>query len=113
MYVVAQLRGDQLLSVDRKLPISIGQFVAAKVEGHVYDTVFQLPRAVLRQGNQVLVVDKDNKLRSRKVNVVESNRNYVVISEGLTDGDIICKSQLGVDVDGLLVKYDFAAGENS
>jgi RND family efflux transporter MFP subunit len=113
MYVVAQLRGDQLLSVDRKLPISIGQFVAAEVEGHVYDTVFQLPRAVLRQGNQVLVVDKDNKLRTRKVNVVESNRDYVVISEGLTDGDIICKSQLGVDVDGLLVKYDFAAGENS
>ncbi len=113
MYVVAQLRGDQLLSVDRKLPISIGQFVSAEVEGHVYDTVFQLPRAVLRQGNQVLVVDKDNKLQTRKVNVVESNRDYVVISEGLKDGDIVCKSQLGVDVDGLLVKYDLAAGEAS
>lgn len=113
MYVVAQLRGDQLLSLDRKLPISIGQFVAAEVEGHVYDAVFQLPRAVLRQGNQVLVVDKDNKLRTRKVKVVESNRDYVIISEGLTDGDIISTSQLGVDVDGLLVKYDTGAGENA
>lgn len=113
MFVVAQLRGDQLLSEDGKLPLNIGQFVAAEVEGRVYDTVFQLPRAVLRQGNQVLVVDKDNKLATRMVKVVDSNRNHVVISEGLEEGDIVVKSQLGVDVDGLLVKYDLGSGEQS
>ncbi|PCI46420.1 MAG: efflux transporter periplasmic adaptor subunit [Alphaproteobacteria bacterium] len=113
MYVVAQLRGNQLLSVDGKLPISIGQFVAAEVEGRVYDTVFELPRAVLRQGNQVLVVDQDNKLLTRMVKVVESNRDYVVISTGLEEGDIVNKSQLAVDVDGLLVKYDLGSGEQS
>lgn len=113
MYVVAQLRGEQLLSLDGKLPLSIGQFVAAEVEGHVYETVFQLPRAVLRQGNQVLVVDKDNKLVTRKIKLVDSNRDYVVISEGLKDGDIVVKSQLGVNVDGLLVKYDLATGDRS
>ena len=113
MYVVAQLRGDQILSLDRKIPISIGQFVAAEIEGRVYDPVFQLPRMVLRQGNQVLVVDKDNKLQTRMVKVIESNRDYVVISEGLKEGDIVCKSQLGVGVDGLLVKYDQDGGEAS
>ncbi len=113
MYVVAQLRGDQLLSVGDKTPISIGQFVSAEVEGRVYDTVFQLPRAVLRQGNQVLVVDKENKLRTRYVKVVESNRQYVVISEGLKEGDIVCKSQLGVGVDGILVQYELDDGEQS
>ncbi len=113
MYVVAQLRGEQLLSVEGKLPISIGQFVAAEVEGRVYETVFRLPRAVLRQGNQVLVVDKDKKLQTRMVKVVISNRKYVVISEGIEEGDIICKSQLGVDVDGLLVQYDLGTGEQS
>ena len=113
MYVVAQLRGDQILSLDRKIPISIGQFVAAEIEGRVYDPVFQLPRMVLRQGNQVLVVDKDNKLQTRRVKVIESNRDYVVISEGLKEGDIVCKSQLGVGVDGLLVKYDLDGGDVS
>lgn len=113
MYVVAQLRGEQLLSVEGKLPISIGQFVAAEVEGRVYETVFRLPRAVLRQGNQVLVVDKDKKLQTRMVKVVTSNREYVVISEGIEEGDIICKSQLGVDVDGLLVQYELGTGEQS
>jgi len=113
MYVVAQLRGDELMSVHGKNMISIGQFVSAEVEGWVYDRVFQLPREVLRQGNKVLVVDKDNKLRSRTVKVVEANRNFVVISEGVEEGDIVCKSQLGIDVDGLLVKYDLTEGVRS
>ncbi|MCF6215948.1 MAG: efflux RND transporter periplasmic adaptor subunit [Emcibacter sp.] len=113
MYVVARLSGDELLSVNGKYPITIGQFVAAEVEGRRYDAVFQLPRAVLRQGNQVLVVDKDNKLRSRMVKVVEANREFVVISEGLEDGDIVCKSQLGVNVDGLLVQFDLGEGDQA
>ena len=113
MFIVAQLKGDQLLSLDDKMPISIGQFVSAKIEGRTYDNVFQLPRDVLRQGNVVLVVDKDNKLLSRIVKVVEANRNFVVISEGIREGDIIVKSQLGLDVDGLLVKYDLAEGGQS
>ncbi len=113
MYVVARLSGDELLSVNGKYPITIGQFVAAEVEGRRYDAVFQLPRAVLRQGNQVLVVDKDNKLRSRMVKVVEANREFVVISEGLEDGDIVCKSQLGVNVDGLLVQFDLGEGDQT
>jgi hypothetical protein len=113
IYVVAELKGDQLISKDGKTPISIGQFVAAEVEGRVFDSVFQLPRDVLRQGNSVLVVDEHNKLKTRHVTVVEANREYVVISSGIEEGDIICKSQLGVDVDGLLVKYNLKEGDRS
>lgn len=113
IYVVAELRGNQRISMDGKTPISIGQFVSAEVEGRVFESVFQLPRDVLRQGNSVLVVDENNKLQTRTVQVVESNRDFVVISGGLEDGDIICKSQLGVDVDGLLVKFDRQEGEPS
>lgn len=113
MFVVAQLRGDQLLSVNENLPISIGQFVSAEVEGKTYGNIFRLPREVLRQGDEVLVVDKDNKLQSRKVTVVKSTRDYVVITDGLKEGDIVSTSQLGVDVDGLLVQYDLGQGATS
>jgi len=113
MFVVAQLRGDQLLSVDEKLPISIGQFVSAEVEGKTYTDVFRLPREVLRQGDEVLVVDGNNKLQTRKVTVVKSTRDYVVITDGLKEGDIVSTSQLGVDVDGLLVQYDLGQGATS
>ncbi|PCI34371.1 MAG: efflux transporter periplasmic adaptor subunit [Alphaproteobacteria bacterium] len=113
MFVVAQLKGEQLEAMHSHMPLSIGQFVTAEIEGRVYDNAFQLPRDVLRQGNQILVVDKDKKLHTRTVKVVESNRNFVVITEGIQEGDIICKSQLGVDVDGLLVKYALDQGATS
>jgi len=111
MYLVAELRGDQTLSLKDKLPISIGQFLAAEVEGRLYENAVKLPRAVLRQNSQVLLVDKENKLRTRKVKVVEANRDYIIISEGLKDGDIVCVSQLGIDVDGLLVQYDLGQSD--
>lgn len=113
LYAVAELSGDEIFSTDSKMPISIGQFVSAEVEGRQFNKVFKLPRDVLRQGNKVLVVDKENKLHSRTVSVAESNREFIVITAGLQEGDIICKSQLGLDVDGLLVKFEGSEGGQS
>lgn len=104
LYVVAELRGSQLRALEDGTPASIGQFVSARIEGRNLNKVITLPREVLRQGDRVLVVDENNKLRTRMVKVAEVNRDYVVISEGLEVGDVVCLSQLGVAVDGLLVK---------
>ncbi|NOZ43319.1 MAG: efflux RND transporter periplasmic adaptor subunit [Alphaproteobacteria bacterium] len=113
MFVVAQLRGKQLLSVKRQQPITIGEFVSAKIAGRTYNNIFKLPREVLRQGDQVLVIDKNNQLRTRIVTVIKSDRDYVVITKGLKEGDIVDTSQLGANVDGLLVKYDLGRGAPS
>lgn len=104
LYVVGELKGEQLKAIEDGSPASIGQFVSARIEGRNLNKVITLPREVLRQGDRVLVVDENNKLRTRMVKVAEVNRDYVVISEGLEVGDVVCLSQLGVAVDGLLVK---------
>jgi len=104
LYVVAELKGEQLKSLEDGSPASIGQFVSARIEGRSLKKVITLPREVLRQGDRVLVVDENDKLRTRMVKVAEVNRDHVVISEGLKAGDVVCLSQLGLAVDGLLVK---------
>lgn len=104
LYVVAELKGDELYSIEENIPITIGQFVSAEIEGRSFQNVIKLPRESLRQGNQVLIVDKDNKLRTRMVNVLESNKDYIVISSGVEEGDIVNLSQLGISVDGTLVE---------
>ena len=106
LYVVAELKGEELYSLEDRTPITIGQFVSAEIEGRAFENVVKLPRESLRQGNQVLVVDQDNKLRTRMVNVLEANSEFVVISSGVNDGDIVNMSQLGISVDGLLVETD-------
>lgn len=104
LYVVAELKGDELYSIEDNIPITIGQFVSAEIEGRSFQNVIKLPRESLRQGNQVLVVDKDHKLRTKMVNVLESNKDYIVISSGVENGDIVNLSQLGISVDGMLVE---------
>ncbi len=104
LYVVAELKGEELFSPADGTPITIGQFVTAEIEGRSFENVVRLPRESLRQGNQVLIVDQDNKLRTRMVDVLETNEEYVVISSGVEDGDVVNLSQLGLGVDGLLVE---------
>ncbi len=104
LYVVAELKGDELYSQEDRTPITIGQFVSAEIEGRSFESVVRLPRESLRQGNQVLVVDKDNKLRTRMVNVLETNSEFIVVSSGIQEGDIVNLSQLGISVDGMLVE---------
>ena len=104
LYVVAELKGEELFSSDGGTPITIGQFVSAQIEGRSFDNVVKLPRESLRQGNQVLIVDKDNKLRTRIVEVLEANNDYIVVASGVEDGDMVNLSQLGLSVDGTLVE---------
>ncbi|MDG1438773.1 MAG: efflux RND transporter periplasmic adaptor subunit [Emcibacteraceae bacterium] len=104
LYVVAELKGAELLSPDDGTPITIGQFVTANIEGRSVENIVRLPRESLRQGNQVLIVDEDNKLRTRMVEVLETNNDYVIIASGIEDGDIVNLSQLGISVDGTLVE---------
>ena len=74
------------------------------MEGRSFKDVVMLPRESLRQGNQVLVVDQDQKLRTRMVEVLEANSKYIVVASGVEDGDVVNLSQLGIGVDGLLVE---------
>ncbi|MCC3861586.1 efflux RND transporter periplasmic adaptor subunit [Pseudemcibacter aquimaris] len=104
LYVVAELKGDELFSPDDGAPITIGQFVSAEIEGRSVENIVRLPRESLRQGNQVLIVDSENKLRTRMVEVLETNSDYVIIASGIEDGDIVNLSQLGISVDGTLVE---------
>jgi len=106
LYVVAELKGAELLSPDDGTPITIGQFVTADIVGRSVENIVRLPRESLRQGNQVLIVDEDNKLRTRMVEVLETNKDYVIIASGVENGDIVNLSQLGISVDGTLVETE-------
>jgi len=107
MFVVAELRGDQLLSREDKTPIMIGQFVKARIEGRRFDNIVKLPRSALKQDNKVLVIDKNNRLQTRLVDVIDANKAFVVIGAGLKQGENVTISQLNSQVDGVQVKANF------
>ena len=88
-----------------KPPLVVGQFVQAEILGRRIDGAVELPRSVLRDGTRVLVVDSEDRLRSRRVDVIRRDYDRVVISaETLEPSDRVVDSFMESVVDGMKVR---------
>ena len=86
------------------IPLPIGLFVEASISGREIDDIIALPRAVIRNNNQVLVVDAENKMYYREVEIFRFEEERVLISAGLTPGEIVCISPIQAVVNGMSVQ---------
>lgn len=93
-------------------PLLVGLFVEAEIEGPVLPGVIVLPREVLRSGNRVLVVDEEDRLRIREVEIIRTERERVLIRSGVRPGDRVCRTLLEVYTDGMRVRVA-AAGRKA
>ena len=98
LHVVARV-----LNVDQHQPLNVGLFVNAEIEGRTAENVVQLPRMLLRNGNQVLIVDNEDRLRYREVDILRLIDDQVIIGGGLEAGERVCVSPLQTVVDGMRV----------
>ncbi len=61
--------------------------------------------------DQVLVVDAEDRLRFRNVEVLRARRSDVLIEAGLAPGERVCVSPLEAPVEGMQVRTVAAAEE--
>lgn len=101
--VVAQVPAPYAIRGNRP-PLSVGLFVEAEIAGPEVEDVVVLPREALRGEDQVLVVDRENKLRFRQVDVLRLSRNQVFLRGGLDRGDRVCVSSLETPIEGMAVR---------
>ncbi|NQX90172.1 MAG: efflux RND transporter periplasmic adaptor subunit [Halioglobus sp.] len=101
IYGVARLRLDD--TKDSPL-LPVGLFVQADIRGRNVQDVIRLPRSAMRDNNQVLVVDSHNRLRFRHVSLLRLERDDILVSSGLQDGELICISPLQTVVDGMRIR---------
>jgi RND family efflux transporter MFP subunit len=85
-------------------PLSIGLFVDAEIHGRTEANVTVLPRTALRDDNQLLIVDRENKLRFRQVEVLRVNGSNVYVGKGVAPGDRVCLSAMQSSMEGMLVR---------
>lgn len=90
-------------NADQEIPLSVGLFVKAEIDGLEVDDVVVMPRNALRNGNRVLVVDAENKLHYRDIVPLRLYRDEVLIREGLKAGERVCVSPLQTAIDGMVV----------
>lgn len=85
-------------------PLAVGLFVEAEIKGKLVRDVAVIPRSALRGTESVLVIDDENKLHFRIVELLRKDSETVIISSGLEQGERICISPLEAVVEGMKVR---------
>lgn len=85
-----------------KPPLVKGMFVQIHIKGNPVNDQLVVPRTAVRQG-RVYVMNKQNRLETKKVNVLFSQNGASVIKGNLNEGDKIIISDLIPVVDGMLL----------
>ena len=85
------------------VPLSIGLFVSAEIQGLAAKNIVVLPREALRNDNQLLVVDKENKLRFRRIETLRIYQDDLLIQAGLKAGERVCISPIQTAIEGMVV----------
>ena len=89
----------------RRIPLLIGSYVRALIQGPVLDDVYVIPRSSLREGNRIWIKNRANKLEFRDIEIVFSDSNSVVV-RNLRHGTQIVTSAIPVAMQGMLLDHD-------
>jgi len=84
-------------------PLALGLFVRVEILGTPLEEAVRIPRAALRQGDMVWVVE-DGRLRFRPVTVARTQGDEALVTSGLDEGTFVVVSRLEEATDGMAVR---------
>ncbi len=106
LFVVAEVEDPYGVARPRMQPLRAGTFVTAQVEGRLMRDLVVLPRQVLRAGNLIWVVDDNDRLISRRVDILRTDGDEIYVSAGLESGERVALSSLSGAVTGTPVRIN-------
>ena len=89
---------------EARAPLPIGLFVDAEIEGREVEGVVVVPTGALRRGREVLVIDANDRLHVRTVDVLRVERERALIEAGIEAGERVVTSPLEVVTEGMAVR---------
>ena len=90
--------------VDERLPLILNSYVRVKIGGRELKSVVRVPRTAIRDGNKVWIVNGDKTLAIRDVKIEWSGADSVLVSAGLSAGEMLITSDLATPVPGMSVR---------
>jgi RND family efflux transporter MFP subunit len=93
-----------------KFPLLLGSFVKAEIDAGKLENTLTIPRAALREGNQIWVVGDDHLLKILPATVLWRETETVLISNNVDRGDQLIVSDLRVALPGMEVAPQPATG---
>jgi RND family efflux transporter MFP subunit len=87
-----------------EVPLPMGTFVSARIAGVTVDRAVRLPRSSLRSRNEVVFVDKENRLRIRPVEVIRTDSEYAYVTGDTLVGERISLTAIESPINGAKVR---------
>lgn len=104
IYAIAEVEDPYGLGADTGAPLAVGMFVMAEIAGVKSQPALVLPRLALRNANKVYVINDDNRLEIRTVEVLSTSEESVLVSDGVAPGEMVVTSTIPAAVDGMEVR---------
>ena len=85
-------------------PLAVGMYVEAEIAGRTARDVAVVPRAALRGRDRVLVVDAQDRLSFREIDILRATTDAIYVQRGLAEGDLVVVSPLDAPTEGMRVQ---------
>jgi len=108
LFVVARI-DNPYRPQDGRVPLKIGQYLEAQILGRALPEVFVIPRKAVRGEQTVYLLDAEDRLRRRELELLWRDEQSLVASGPLQSGDQLSLTALPFAADGIRVQI---AGEN-
>ena len=96
--LIANFKNDFLEENQTTLPV--GLFVEAKINGKFLEDVFVLPNISFTANDELLIVDRNNKIEIRKINIIKKLKNDMIVKDGISIGERIIVSKISIATNG-------------
>ncbi len=103
IYAVAEIQ-DPYQREGTGVPLQFGRFVQAQISGIAATQVTKVPRHLLRPGNQLLVVDAEQQLQFRQVQLSRADADFAYIGSGFEAADRLVVSPVTNPLAGTQVR---------
>jgi RND family efflux transporter MFP subunit len=97
VYVYAEV----LNPYDQSPPLAIGMFVNAEIEGKKIENGFLIPNSAITDESLVYIIDDEDYLRIKKVEVLGADNDNLVVKGAIKEGDRVVASPLNNAKDGM------------
>jgi RND family efflux transporter MFP subunit len=85
-------------------PLAIGMFVDAVIEGKTIKNGFLVPNSAINNNSKIYVINTNDNLEIRKIEVLGTENDYVIIKGEISEGERVVVSPLNNAKDGMALK---------
>ena len=104
IYAFAEVEDPYGAGASSSMPLAVGLFVNAEIAGTQPLTALTIPRVALRNADKVYVINDEERLEIRTVEVLSTSEERVLLMGGVEVGELVVTSTIPAAIDGMEVQ---------